>query len=721
MYNQTISFKVADTTNDHMFLVTPAFSAEGEILFELAPYETGYVEVTTWLQDDGLARSHGNTSEDNAHMTCWGTCGCDMSDNQTSGVLTHGQGQLVYDDFEECVWVLSAAGDITLRFSDFDTEEHNDHVTIDRCSTWDCSRGLEHLARLHGNLKQVSSTVFTTTRGYRFMRVIFRSNVNVTRAGFRATWSASPLLLQSVNRSRAQVVTLAILPSTHNEPSASFSPDLFTCKKADDVSTRCIGICDYDLLDRNEWQNHSTIKVLQNAGRVTVQGLLSSTTSAGHLPETRVRTCVNAEAWPSFEASLIFDAPNFETPMAYRGLEYATDYAVVGNNVYSIESESDSLLSFQVVNKSSPRMHLIDRLSSGHDRLRFTNTTLDATAAHQVCAWAALEVDGDELVISGSGCTTQLEQFLPKNSSENKTPITDSTADNTQIELQLGIVGHWELSKDSFKGPMRSNPLPDGWEFDCQKHPTCRFTRKRNRVLCQELYDTVIEGAGVRDDSGVLGSALLFGPACKEERYSDWDAPDKSPLSMSSFVVNDGVTEYLQFDGDYNGGLVVGWVDDLVDGTEEGSRLPLHQLSFETSWIPSEPDVSLAGLVSVLHSGPRCEKGWSVSYKSSSASPGTQASSSIEFMLSVKANLQGHHQGSELNDMLVDGPGAFVTLSHDIPGGLPLDAWTHLVATYDGSMLRLFLNGELVEQLLACSSPPCGYDAAHTSNCMALL
>lgn len=72
----------------------------------------------------------------------------------------------------------------------------------------------------------------------------------------------------------------------------------------------------------------------------------------------------------------------------------------------------------------------------------------------------------------------------------------------------------------------------------------------------------MIVDAGVRDETGTLGAAVLVGPACKEERFSDWDVPGGS-LSLNSFLTNDGFEEYLQFDGQHNTGLLVGFVDDL--------------------------------------------------------------------------------------------------------------------------------------------------------------
>ena len=69
--NQSITFNIVDTTNEELFLVPPGLSAAGYLSFELAPFSTGYVEITAWLQDNGGAELHTESTEDSEHVTCW--------------------------------------------------------------------------------------------------------------------------------------------------------------------------------------------------------------------------------------------------------------------------------------------------------------------------------------------------------------------------------------------------------------------------------------------------------------------------------------------------------------------------------------------------------------------------------------------------------------------------------------------------------------------------
>lgn len=66
------------------------------------------------------------------------------------------------------------------------------------------------------------------------------------------------------------------------------------------------------------------------------------------------------------------------------------------------------------------------------------------------------------------------------------------------------------------------------------------------------------------------------------------------------------------------------------------------------------------------------------------------------FTISLEAN-----QGAE-------GFGQFTTLTYAQSPGVPLNTWTHLVATYDQETVSLFVNGVPVASIAACDSPPCG-------------
>ena len=414
----------------------------------------------------------------------------------------HGVDTEAYLAWQDCTWVLAASGDIKLEFTAFDTEAHHDYVSVHRCATFDCAAGdVEQLASLSGSLSNLSSSIFATRAGLRFMRVRFRSNGNVSAAGFNATWTVEPLLQQSVNYSRAQVIPLVVAPADLAMPSSAFSHSHFECNKSSDsldaltscavAEACCTEACRSNV--SNAWPEHATISLLQNAGNVTIKGLLSSTSASGFSPETRVNTCVNnPRPWPHFSQSSTIDESRQDSPLARRGLEYATDYVEVGDNLYAIESHSDSVLSYRLETiDGKQKQRLIDRHSSGQDRLRFTQSSslLDPAAAQQICTWAKLEVDDEEYVVSGTGCDTQLEPYISM-----LTTSGDSSSDpthpqqkpysgrgsasqvglshNVSKELEANALGHWIFRSESLQGPMRGNPLTldpsQNWDFECR-------------------------------------------------------------------------------------------------------------------------------------------------------------------------------------------------------------------------------------------------------------
>ena len=452
--------------------------------------------------DDALAQGHSLTSDDDVHLTCWGNCDCNGIDTITSGLIMHGVDKEAYLAWQDCTWVLAASGDIKLEFTAFDTEGHHDYVSVHRCATFDCAVGdVEQLASLNGSLSNLSSSNFATRAGLRFMRVRFRSNGDVSAAGFNATWTVEPLLQQSVNHSRAQVIPLVVAPADLAMPSSAFAHSNFECNKSFgslDALTSCAvteACCTEACRSNvsNAWPEHATISLLQNAGNVTIKGLLSSTTASGFSPETRVKTCVdNSRPWPHFKESLTFDESRHDSPLARTGLEYATDYVEVEDNFYALESHSDSVLSYRLETiDGKQKQRLIDRHSSGQDRLRFTpsSSVLDAAAAQQICTWAKLEVDDEEYVVSGTGCDTQLEPYISMSTTSGDS-FSDPThpqqksysgrgsasqvglGHNVSKELEANALGHWVFRSESLQGPMRGNPLTldpsQKWVFECR-------------------------------------------------------------------------------------------------------------------------------------------------------------------------------------------------------------------------------------------------------------
>ena len=713
--NQSITFNIVDTTNEELFLVPPGLSAAGYLSFELAPFSTGYVEITAWLQDNGGAELHTESTEDSEHVTCWSEASPGMIDSGctcTYNASMSGRSGRLTAAASNCTWLLSSAADITFHFRNVGAEQAHRRATIDRCATSDCHSGpVERLAWL--SVADMALTEYATTRGLRFMRIHVEETSQV--GNLEAQWVImSPVIAQGVDRSRAQVITLAVLADDHLPPSASFTSNLYAqqlhCDR-NQSSTTCYRSCGFSAAPTDSGGD-SRVQLLQDAGQILLRSALTSTSAAGFRPETRVQSCVDTALPGAHAPEFTFGELGSDavSGLATQGFEYTRDYLLTGSHAYALEPHSDSVLTFEIDpsgGQTNKQHRLIDRHSSGHDRSRLTKIDKSAEAAKDICAWSAFDLDGDSMIVSASGCLTSLEQYWSMVSLQPGEYTSDALVEvDVMSQLASTTVGLWQFSSGALEGAMKANPLPPGWRFECNPPHPCVFTRPRETTLCNEEFASVIERSGVRDDANVLGAAVLVGPECKGKGKRDWDAP-VSPLSLSSFVVSDGYSEHLQFDGVQNSGLRVGFASDLVDGIYSTSRLPLREFSIEVAFIPGLSYVQKAGLVSVAQDGPKCGKGWSLTYSNLPANEDNEASSILRFALSVQANLQGKQRASA-NGLPDQGPGSFAIVEHVVEGGFPLDAWTHVIATYDGSLIRLFLNGELVKEEPACSELHCG-------------
>jgi hypothetical protein len=112
-----------------------------------------------------------------------------------SGSFSDDNGTPVYPDYARCEWILAPNGaeQITISFTEFNTEANCDYVRVYACESILCaSKTL--LAELHGTYGSPMNFSSTTP----FMYVIFTTDGSVVRSGFRATWwnsTGQPLIV----------------------------------------------------------------------------------------------------------------------------------------------------------------------------------------------------------------------------------------------------------------------------------------------------------------------------------------------------------------------------------------------------------------------------------------------------------------------------------------------------------------------------------------------
>ena len=253
-------------------------------------------------------------------------------------------------------------------------------------------------------------------------------------------------------------------------------------------------------------------------------------------------------------------------------------------------------------------------------------------------------------------------------------------------------------------------------------------------LQCVEAYPTLATKATIRDRAGAAGPLVLAGPACKAAAganpavANDWDIPPALQLDLLTFAETNLAANAMQFDGVLQPGLTLAAnLDDLVDGRTATSRLPLDSLSAEVwltvradPWVPlpgntAGPRRGVMGVeayltydlakafdsrfgTSALGSG-FCAKGWSLSYFH------TTVATTFEFhvfteglvssdmtLISTSGNAEQLRQAAPWN------------LVYTVEPAVQQGEWQHLVVTYNGSHLQLFLNGRGSPLKRACSA-----------------
>lgn len=99
--------------------------------------------------------------------------------NDPVGTISDGSGSANYQNLTTCIWMIEpdTTGDITLTFSEFDTEENHDFVTV-----YD---GSDKIGEFSGN---EIPPVQTITNGK--LTIVFSTNSSITNSGWEASYSA---------------------------------------------------------------------------------------------------------------------------------------------------------------------------------------------------------------------------------------------------------------------------------------------------------------------------------------------------------------------------------------------------------------------------------------------------------------------------------------------------------------------------------------------------
>ena len=505
---------------------------------------------------------------------------------------------------------------------------------------------------------------------------------------------------RGVDTSETESMLIVVQPI--NDPPSFALPWQVSCRTVKNVGEcRCDLSAGGDFCKSREG-NFSSVSVLQSAGLFRIGNFVTHISPADGFesgsvsffePLPTMNDCDNNDNGLDCVENphLVFAGPLRDPVMSSASLEYSVATARFPEDqpkhIYSVDMETDTLSAFEMRN-GPETIKIVDRRGDGERRLRFTgfapypslnSLPKQVTAAAAVCHWNSFNVAGRYFASSASGCL-DLQEYIENEANTCENELQMSVPCEIIIQTVNTAIGHWDFDFDSTRGLMTVNGFGGDNNITCSSE-SCAFSRpQRKDVECFESYPVLISRATIRDKSNVFGAAVLTGPVCKMNLTSDWDRTQEESLSMSTFLMNNGLMEALQFDGVLNTGLLV--ADDLA---VVAHKLPRYMMSVEVWFAVTSSHVPFGGLISLLQESDTCSRGWGIGY----------------------AHVRGKVSSLQFNIALAGrAHNSLLKLSASV--SFELGTWLHLVATYDGHHAKLYADSVLLASDQACANPPCG-------------
>ena len=473
--------------------------------------------------------------------------------------------------------------------------------------------------------------------------------------------------------SEAAFLTIRIL-ATNQQPSMVMDRQL-SCLDVRDLDT-CIcpsaaaplqqtstcraatnGIPSVTLLENSgQYHLHGFVRQISAGGGVPNQIAVFGFEREGSMSDSSTRTD------PPGEGNLAFVEMRADPHEALGGLEAAVDFAISpdGAHAYAAELNSNTLAVLEH-GEGDDAIKFLDRRAQGENRVRFLDSETFTT--QNPCSAKILEKHNETFLALMQGCEVLIknEEHLPSYR-KGGAYLMDSKLEEYGY-LWNHTVGFWKFS---------SHWMQELY-YEPKQAPTDNYPCQTGR---SNKHITYINPGKVIDIKGNFEPANMSTDLCRINTYQDTHA-GKQP-SLLTYLMNDGVTEALNFDGSLMQAL---WISHDVAQIEH--LFPKHQISVEV-WFavesPTHPinavDLETAGLVSASDGF----TGWDLYY--------TVLGDTLQFDWAVS---------------LVGKVGFGMTTTQI--ENFQFRKWYHIVASFDGINGNIFVNGTKMHTATICECP----------------
>ena len=459
----------------------------------------------------------------------------------------------------------------------------------------------------------------------------------------------------------------------------------------------CSGRGSGNLSDACKYRNQSsdsfaTIRVLESSGQHMIDEFAAEVTTAKGF----FNRAVSRFVFDKQSRTLEFVGLQEHDVNLYSQLEYASHETMSpdGQHLYVAEQDNDVISVYSSRDKSGkssqipPNQRLFDRMQ----RFRFSKSPINMTSGSAdrfndleldyVTGLDSFDMGNNTLLVASTGAQLLWENEDHKSNSTCNIHLTQDCDGECCTGLLDDTLGLWDLSSSSLFGLQNVNHFKAPYQVHCDE-AYCKVNRTRNSE-CGEFNAISIGPAAFKDQANRLGSAVLVGSSCNSGPMVDWGNPSSDEvLSAATLIMNDGNIEAMQFDGVLNSGL---YVTNDIDPLVNVGKLPVMSMSLSIWFASASTSAGVYGLIGAAQDSIGCRKGFILTYT---------IDNDLQIMMTFQVALEKSTDGIPS------------TVSTE-PVPFSRNAWTHLIATYDGSSLHLFVDGTHVASTPGCLYQSCG-------------